>query len=219
MPFSFQGQETKLLSSCCGIFECSISLLRPCPTFASLGHPRSDFLLPRRPCPHTHPRVAAPFLRITSAHVFRRLLLHAAATACERCVRHMALTRVVYPALSKAGRFATASLRSRARSALRNQAQYFSIGLVARFPPQGTLGRTLGAKRTLRRSGRPDTDFSKRPWLGCAIRTSVLPAYLPTCLKPAYTCLPTYLPMCLLAYPPTCLRANVRTCLADHLPT
>ena len=117
------------MSSCCGIFECSISLLRPCPTFASLGHPRSDFLLPRRPCPHTHPRVAAPFLRITSAHVFRRLLLHAAATACERCVRHMALTRVVYPALSKAGRFATASLRSRARSALRNQAQYFSIGL------------------------------------------------------------------------------------------
>ena len=101
MLFSFQGQETKLLSSCCGIFECSISLLRPCPTFASLGHPRSDFLLPRRPCPHTHPRVAAPFLRITSAHVFRRLLLHAAATACERCVRHMALTRVVYPALSK----------------------------------------------------------------------------------------------------------------------
>ena len=113
----------------CGIFECSISLLRPCPTCASLGHPRSDFSLPRRPCPHTHPRVAAPFLRITSAHVFRKLLLHAAATACECCVRHMALTRVVYPALSKAGRFATASLRSRARSALRNQAQYFSIGL------------------------------------------------------------------------------------------
>ena len=28
----------------------------------------------------------------------------------------------------------------------------------------------------------------------------MLPAYLPTCLKPAYTCLPTYLPMCLLAY-------------------
>ena len=59
-------------------------------------------------CPHTQPRDAAPFLRMTSAQVFRRLLLHAAATACERCVRHMALTRFVYPALSKAGRFATA---------------------------------------------------------------------------------------------------------------
>jgi hypothetical protein len=55
-------------------------------------------------------------MRMTSAQVFRRLLLQAAATACARGVRQMALTRFAYSALSKAGRFATASLRSRARA-------------------------------------------------------------------------------------------------------